>query len=494
MKIASKERLATSALLAVIGVIAAAVWWTEVEVEDARRERRQASEIASAMTSQRLVTFDYVLNRHERARMQMEGASQRVDNLIAASIFSGKAELDALAAMRAKRVQIRQLFGELVSAAGNVDSDVLSASLSRPFESQLLSRLATLQQDNLAAAARLSTLTTLRSSVALERLVFVIVSGLALIALVKIGVSWLIHRDVLTPVARLQHAAQQVAAGNWGVAFGEGGTDEIGQLTRDLSSMTRSLRASLRQVERSNQDLAAANRELEAFSYSVSHDLRAPLRSMDGFSLALLEDYGDKLDEEGKDALNRIRGASQRMGHLIDDLLRLSQVTRAELKVKLMDLSEVAHAIADAPQGDLPGRPVEWKIEEGMTAIADKELMRIVLQNLLQNAQKFTGKKTNAAIRVGSQIRDGRKVYFVADNGAGFDMQHATRLFGAFQRMHHAEDFPGTGIGLAIAQRVIQKHGGQIWAEAKIGEGATFYFTIGDLTNEASRQQIHPAG
>jgi len=494
MRIATKERLATASLLAVIGVIAVAVWWTYAEVEDASRERREAAEIARATNNLRLVTFEYVLNRHERARAQWHVISQRIDGLIAASSFSVDAEQEILTGIRDRRSQGRQIFHELTSASTDNRADASSADVNRKFESQMLSRLFILQQDNLTAADHLSDLAIGHSNAAQRRLLAVVFAGLFLIAMIKIGVSWLIHRDVLTPVGRLQHAARQVAAGNWSFEFGRGGADEIGQLTRDLGSMTQSLRNSLGQVERSNQELAALNRELEAFSYSVSHDLRAPLRSMDGFSLVLLEDYGDKLDAEGKDALNRIRAASQRMGLLIDDLLRLSQVTRAELKLKRVDLSGMAHAIADSSPGERPGRAVDWAIEEGMTITADTELMRILMQNLLQNARKFTGKTKSPTIRVGTQQREGRKVCFVADNGAGFDMAHAGRLFGAFQRMHHAADFPGTGIGLAIAQRVIQRHAGKIWAEAKEGEGATFFFTIGGLENESSRQQIHPAG
>jgi len=248
-----------------------------------------------------------------------------------------------------------------------------------------------------------------------------------------------------------------------------------------------------RRVAERTVQLEAANQELEAFSYSVSHDLRGPLRSMDGFSLVLIEDYGDKLDEEGKDALERIRAASQRMGHLIDDLLRLSQVTRAELKVTPVDLSIIAHEITDAIDREQPGRSVEWAIESGLSVHADPALMRIALQNLLQNASKFTGKIDKPMIRFGALERDAKKVYFVADNGVGFDMAHAGSLFGAFQRLHHVDDFPGTGIGLAIVQRIIRRHDGAIWAEAKEGEGAAFFFTLKESPN-GSDEQNHPAG
>ena len=247
------------------------------------------------------------------------------------------------------------------------------------------------------------------------------------------------------------------------------------------------------QKEHLMTSLAATNKEMQSFSYSVSHDLRAPLRSMDGFSQVLLEDYGDKLDEEGKDALERIRAASQRMGQLIDDLLRLSQVTRAGLNVTRVDLSAIAHEIADALDQEQSGRTTEWVIETPLSIRADPALMRIALQNLLQNAWKFTGREERPVIRVGMLERDAKTVYFIADNGVGFDMAHAGSLFGAFQRLHHVGDFPGTGIGLAIVQRIIHRHGGDIWAESKEGAGATFFFRMEDSENGSDKQD-HPAG
>jgi signal transduction histidine kinase len=248
-----------------------------------------------------------------------------------------------------------------------------------------------------------------------------------------------------------------------------------------------------RRVAERTVQLEATNQELESFSYSVSHDLRSPLRSMDGFSQVLLEDYGGKLDEEGKDALNRIRAASQRMGNLIDDLLRLSQVTRAKLNVTQVDLSAISREIADSLDREQSGRSVEWAIEPALRIRADAALIRIAMQNLLQNASKFTGRMARPVIRVGALERGAKTVYFVADNGVGFDMAHAAKLFGAFQRLHHAGDFPGTGIGLAIVQRIIHRHHGQIWAEAKESEGATFFFTLKETEN-GSGGQDHLAG
>ncbi|HEY6155968.1 MAG TPA: PAS domain S-box protein [Gemmatimonadales bacterium] len=224
--------------------------------------------------------------------------------------------------------------------------------------------------------------------------------------------------------------------------------------------------------------LEAANKELEAFAYSVSHDLRAPLRSLDGFSQALLEDYHARLDDTGRDFLQRVRAASQRMATLIDDLLSLSRVTRGELQVREVDLSALAAAVAaDLTKSD-PARNVAFAIAPGLVARADAGLVRIVLQNLLGNAWKFTGKRSPAHVEVGVTAHNGRRAFFVRDDGAGFDMAYTAKLFGAFQRLHASDEFPGSGIGLATVQRIIHRHGGQVWAEGTPGRGATFYFTL----------------
>ncbi|HEY1391750.1 MAG TPA: ATP-binding protein, partial [Methylibium sp.] len=246
-------------------------------------------------------------------------------------------------------------------------------------------------------------------------------------------------------------------------------------------------------IERKNEELAALNKEIEAFNYSVSHDLRAPLRSMDGFSLALLEDYGEQLDDEGKDSLNRIRAASQRMGRLIDELLGLSRVTRTELAIRAVDLSPIAREIAESLRRQSPQRQVQWVIDEGIVVQADRALMQIAMQNLLENAWKFTGKIENAVIRVGAVEHDGVMDCFVADNGVGFDMAYADRLFGAFQRLHHENEFSGTGIGLAIVQRILRRHEGRIWVHASPGHGATFFFSLKGQAH-ARTEQDHPAG
>jgi signal transduction histidine kinase/HAMP domain-containing protein len=232
-------------------------------------------------------------------------------------------------------------------------------------------------------------------------------------------------------------------------------------------------------VSERTAQLQTVNEELEAFSYSVSHDLRAPLRSIDGFSQALLEDYSDRLDTPGQDALRRIRRAAQRMAELIDALLGLARVTRVPLSRASVDLTALATSIVTDLRRREPARPVTFHIADGLTAHADATLLRIAFENLLDNAWKFTAKQDQALIEVGVTLQpNGAEVFFVHDNGAGFDMTYASKLFGAFQRLHQSSDFPGTGIGLATVQRIIHRHGGRIWADAGVGQGATFSFTL----------------
>jgi PAS domain S-box-containing protein len=222
----------------------------------------------------------------------------------------------------------------------------------------------------------------------------------------------------------------------------------------------------------------ASNRELEAFSYSVAHDLRAPLRSIDGFSQAALEVAGDSLGPEGAGFLRRVRAASQRMALLIDGLLSLSRLTRADFRRQPVDLSALAASVATELRAANPERHVTLEIAEGLTAEGDPLLLRVVLSNLLGNAWKFSSKREDALIEFSNSQQDGETVFQVRDNGAGFDMSYAKRLFGIFQRLHRAEEFEGTGVGLSTVQRVVQRHGGRIWAEAEVGKGATFFFTL----------------
>jgi signal transduction histidine kinase len=258
--------------------------------------------------------------------------------------------------------------------------------------------------------------------------------------------------------------------------------EAFNEMLREIQGRDTALRQAHDDLEQRVQDrtrqLAVANKELEAFAYSVAHDLRAPLRSIDGFSLALLEDCAGNLDSDGKDYLGRVRAATQRMSVLIDDLLSLSRVARSEMQKQRLNLSAVARSVAADLQNGEPERQVEFVLEENLFANGDLRLLRIAIENLLGNAWKYTARHGRARIEFGKSEQGGRTVYFVRDDGAGFDPHYAERLFGAFQRLHSNSEFPGTGVGLATVQRIIHRHGGEIWAEAAIEKGATFFFTL----------------
>jgi CHASE3 domain sensor protein len=315
-------------------------------------------------------------------------------------------------------------------------------------------------------------------------LIIIICSILAFI-LVALA-NFIINRDLLQ--RRRAEAALQKA--NDELEF------RVQQRTSELYTINKELQAEIAERKRAQEEaiqlntyleqrvaertaqLELVNRELEAFCYSVSHDLRTPLRSIDGFSQALLEDYADRLDAHGQNYLNRVRMASQRMAQLIDDLLGLSRVTRADLHRTSVDLSAIAQEIVAELQEAQPDRSVNVAIAPGILANGDAPLLRIVLDNLLSNAWKFTAKQPQAKIEFDVKPGDSQPIYVVRDNGAGFEMAYVNKLFGAFQRLHAATEFPGTGIGLATVQRIIHRHGGEIWAEGAVNQGAAFYFTL----------------
>jgi signal transduction histidine kinase len=254
---------------------------------------------------------------------------------------------------------------------------------------------------------------------------------------------------------------------------------EVLSLNKELTQVNAGLEL---RVQQRTQQLAFSNQELEAFSYSVSHDLRAPLRTIDGFSLALLEDYGTSLTEEGRDYIHRVRNGVQRMGTLIDALLQLSRVTRSELQTESVDLSQLATLVFNELQASDPQRHVDFTAQPGVTVRGDPRLLRIALENLIGNAWKFTSREPHARIQFGTMPGRGelagQTAYFVRDNGAGFDMQYVDRLFTAFQRLHGDRDFKGSGIGLATVLRIVRRHHGSIAAESGPGNGAVFYFTL----------------
>jgi signal transduction histidine kinase len=301
--------------------------------------------------------------------------------------------------------------------------------------------------------------------------------------LVAYFLSRVLQTVVTRPLLAIADVAKEVTEkGNFSLRAQKLSSDEIGMLAESFNTM-------LDEVMRLNQELEGrvrertaqleyTNRELETFCYSVSHDLRAPLRAIDGFSQALVEDFPKEMPEEALRFLSRIRSSTQRMGQLIEDLLNLSQVSRASLERREIDITEIAKQVAADLRGREPERRIEISISEGLRAEGDPRLLRAAIENLVGNAWKFTSKTEQPKVEIGALREGAPPTFFVRDNGAGFDMAYAAKLFGAFQRLHSNADYPGTGIGLATVQRIMHRHGGRIWAEALPGKGAAFFFTL----------------
>ena len=321
----------------------------------------------------------------------------------------------------------------------------------------------------------------------MRRYVYMMLMALAVISLVSLLVALWLQQSVSRSIVNLAETAGRIARQkDYSLRAEKLGDDEIGQTVDAFNQMLHVIEQRDNELKRNKLQLESivdertaalrtANRELEAFSYSVSHDLRSPLRAIDGFSQALLEEYLDKLDDLGRNYLIRMQAASQRMGFLIDSLLHLSRVTRQELQPESVNLSAICNEIANELKESDPQRKVEFVIQPAMDARCDPNLIRVVLANLIENAWKYSARQAQAKIEIG--CRD--EVFFVRDNGAGFDMRYAEKMFNAFQRLHTREEFEGTGVGLATVARVIHRHGGEIWAEGKVGEGAAFFFTLG---------------
>jgi signal transduction histidine kinase len=308
---------------------------------------------------------------------------------------------------------------------------------------------------------------------------------LASVLLLSLGLS----RGVLRSVSALTGGFARFGRGEFGEPIAVVSEDELGDLARDANVMAASLDRNITDLKRIELALKTSNQELEAFSYSVAHDLRAPLRGINGYSTALVEDYGAQLDAQAHQYLGRIAGAAQRMGELIDALLSLSRVTRMEFRREAVNLSRLADAVVKQLRASQPDRVVDFVNEGDVVAQGDGPLLGALLENLIGNAWKFTGSKPGARISFGMEddARDGAPVYYLRDNGAGFDMAYAEKLFTPFQRLHTQREFAGIGIGLATVERIVHRHGGQVWADGKVGEGATFHFTLTNIDQGAER-------
>ncbi len=442
-----------------------------------------------------ILTYDYLLHREERMEQQWHAKynslTEILDEAAKVELTSIRTDYASLADLFTKITERSQKTQKLIQEGASQEKIDAAIALEERLVARLLitshsiftaaSILAEESQAEVMAFQRLSTILTL--------------SLMIILAIAVTTASLLVARSIAEPLDGLIKGAEIIGKGDLEYKVEVKSKDELGELAAAFNKMTENLKkitASRDELDReiterkraearllkSNTELAAVNKELESFSYSVSHDLRAPLRAMNGFSKIMLEDYTGKLDSKGKDSLNRIRNASQRMAQLIDDLLGLSRVTRREIKLERVDLTELAKSITKDLEKTKPERRAEFLIQEGVIANGDAHLLAVVLKNLLENSWKFTSKHSSVKIEFGITKIEDQEAYFVRDNGVGFDMAYADKLFGSFQRLHSDKEFAGTGIGLATVKRIITRHGGSIWAESEVGKGATFYFKL----------------
>jgi signal transduction histidine kinase len=321
----------------------------------------------------------------------------------------------------------------------------------------------------------------LASSLAFGKSILVF-SAFTLLAALLLG-SWLAH-SLTKPIRQLLHGTEEIGRGNLDHRIEFRSRDEFGSLAEGFNRMGVSLKTQADLLRQRADQLESSNKELEAFSYTVSHDLRTPLRAIDGFSRILLDEYTAQLVSEGQRYLQLIRQSTQQMGHLIDDLLAFSRLGRQTITIEQVSPLAIVSRTLEELHAEQDGRKIDLVVGDLPECRADPALLKQVYLNLLSNALKFTRRRKIARIEVGAQHIDGQSVYFVRDNGVGFDMKYIDKLFGVFQRLHRSEEYEGTGVGLAIVQRIIQHHGGRVWAEAQLDKGAVFYFTLeGGISN-----------
>jgi signal transduction histidine kinase len=306
----------------------------------------------------------------------------------------------------------------------------------------------------------------------------VVFSVFLLVAMISVA-SLTIMKSLVKPIDELRRGTERLGAGDFDFRIGTNRPDEIGDLSRSFDRMAGALSEKEAQLRERADQLEAANKELEAFSYSVSHDLRAPLRHVSGYIDLLLRKIGPQLDEKGRHYIKMIAGSGEKMGRLIDDLLAFSRMGRTEMRLAPVSLGDLLQDVLKDLRGEARNRKIVWEIDPLPQVHADAAMIRLALANLVSNAIKFTRYRPDARVHIGyTDGAEGEVVVFVKDNGAGFDMKYVDKLFGVFQRLHPTEEFEGTGIGLANVRRIIYRHGGKTWAEGAVGEGATFYFSI----------------
>lgn len=472
--------------------IAALVWaYSQLQIVDA--ESAFADELNTALVRLDLLSSELVLHSSPRVRYQWRLQHKRVVQLVGQSVEGGSGMTTLLAELQRRAITLGRLFDKIETTTEDPAKDAeLKKEAIRILFAGILAQSAAMHSKSL----RVQQFSRSDSGIIRNRVTFLVALAFLGIIFMMFATYFVLGRRVLRRIIELRATLRRIGRGNLEESVPSAKADEIGDAFRDVEAMRQELLLASKKLLESNKELkqskklleqrvaertielTAANKELEAFAYSVSHDLRAPLRSMSGFCMALQEDYSEALDEDAQDYLFRITRASKRMGLLIDDMLELSRITRKEITKDSVDLTVIAEEFADTLSRTDPERDVKVDIAQDLLAEGDEALLRATMQNLIGNAWKFTRHKKDATIEVGRLPNGSPTTFFVRDNGVGFDMAYADKLFAPFQRLHSEKEFEGTGIGLASVARIIHRHGGKVWADGQLNDGATLYFTL----------------
>ncbi len=494
MKINKRLALNTWISLGVIILILSSFIWSFLQIQRTGRNKALIDEMQRVVLDRISHRDDYLLHPSERAKTQWQIASDNLRKLLEAASESLTDKKDKILLQEARR-DYEATFSTFTELLSIHQQKAKSRASLNETESRIISQLFLKSYALQDSVIRLNESTDKSDAKARSRgmvLVLLFIAGGAMVVAIN---SFLLNRIVAQRVIALSEGVRTIGEGNLDYRIDVLGNDELSDLGLASNEMAARLKKSYISIEDLNQEIAErelieenlkhrteeleeANRELEAFAYSVSHDLQAPLRAIDGFSGMLAKDLQDRLEDDEKRKIKVIRDNAQKMGRLIDDLLAFSRLGRTEVSWSSIDMEQVAK---DAWQEQLalnPGRKLELINGKLPRARGDQSLVRQVLSNLLSNAVKFTRNRDQAVIEIGGTTGEGESIYYVRDNGAGFDMKYYDKLFGVFQRLHSDSEYKGNGVGLAILQRIVQRHGGRVWAEGEVGQGATFYFSL----------------
>lgn len=488
MTIKAKFQITTIVVTGVALVVAVFVLSTNQRLKEIIEIEYRADEIVKGIFELNNLTNDYSLSRNQRSRNQWwlrHDSTARL--LIETEASEGSKEQEIIDSLRKEHKGIATTFSELVTVIGREGSEKDIAI--QKLEERLVTEVLVTSQRMVSSASMLATESSQKLAGQRQQLgLFTTIAVFILVAVIVVSLLS-ITSSILKPIMKLQHGAEIIGKGDLKHRVDVKTKSEIGQLAAAFNQMTeRRQRAEKAlekardeleiRVEKRTSELQSANKELEAFSYSVSHDLRTPLRAIDGFSQVLLEDHREKLDKEGRRVLDIIRDNTGRMGELISDLLTFSRLGRKEIRKIKINMENLARAIFEELRSATPQGKLKTMINVLPSAFGDESLIREVLTNLISNAIKFSKNEKSPVIEVGGKSENYENIYYVKDNGVGFDMKYSDKLFGVFQRLHSQQEFKGTGVGLAIVRRIIERHGGRVEAEGKVGKGAIFYFTL----------------